>query len=219
MSEHPRSIDRSSSDAGALSAAEASFAQQAGAALRRAEAVPPDFELRVMRAVASEAPPDGVSGRGVTVARWWTRPRHLTLSPLGGLALAAGFAGLVALGAWGVAGQPGAVGSSASPGVSVASARTDTVHLVRFVFVEPTAFRVALAGDFNGWSTEARPLAMSGANGVWSVTVPLAPGRYEYAFVVDGERWVADPFARRVSDEFGGESSVIRLDGSEIRTM
>lgn len=218
MSENPRSTDQSSSDAGALSAAEASFAQRVGAALRRAEAVPPDLERHVMRAVASEAP-DGFSGRGVTVARWWTRPRHLTLSPLGGLALAAGFAGLVALGAWGVAGQLGAVGWSASRGASVASARTDTVHLVRFVFVEPTASRVALAGDFNGWSTEARPLAMSGDNGVWSVTVPLAAGRYEYAFVVDGERWVADPFARRVSDEFGGESSVIRLDGSEIRTM
>jgi hypothetical protein len=39
--------------------------------------------------------------------------------------------------------------------------------------------------------------------------VKLAPGRYRYAFVLDGARWIADPGAPRAGgDDFGVESSV-----------
>ncbi|MDH5235468.1 MAG: glycogen-binding domain-containing protein [Gemmatimonadota bacterium] len=212
MSEDRLNIRGPGPDETAMSMAADAFAQRVGRALRRAESAPPELAASVMRAVAG----DGESGSRSQVSaltRWWTRPRPLSLSPLAGLALAAGFAGIVALGALGVSRSFG------SGGPVVATARTDTLHLVRFVFVDPTASRVALAGDFNGWSAEARPLTASGENGIWSVTIPLGSGRYEYAFVVDGKRWVADPFAARVSDEFGGESSVIRLDGGGFRTM
>jgi 1,4-alpha-glucan branching enzyme len=53
-----------------------------------------------------------------------------------------------------------------------------------------------------------------GVPGVWSVELPLRQGRHEYAFVVldtTGERWVADPLAPRVRDEFGTESSVVTV--------
>jgi 1,4-alpha-glucan branching enzyme len=51
-----------------------------------------------------------------------------------------------------------------------------------------------------------------GQGGVWTVELPLAPGRrYEYMFVVDG-RWVTDPTApASVDDGFGGQNAVLDL--------
>jgi 1,4-alpha-glucan branching enzyme len=47
-----------------------------------------------------------------------------------------------------------------------------------------------LAGDFNGWDAQAQPM-VKGSDGVWSATVKLKPGAYQYKFVVDGE-WSED---------------------------
>ena len=48
--------------------------------------------------------------------------------------------------------------------------------------------RASLAGDFNAW----QPARMrKQKDGSFALTVPLAPGTYEYKFIVDGE-WVVD---------------------------
>jgi 1,4-alpha-glucan branching enzyme len=102
---------------------------------------------------------------------------------------------------------------SASAPQSVA-ARRDTVHVVRFVLVAPGASSVALAGDFNRWDVNADQLRPVGGDGVWSASVPLTPGRHEYAFVIDGTHWVADPAAAAtLADEFGGQSSIVTVGG------
>jgi hypothetical protein len=75
-------------------------------------------------------------------------------------------------------------------GDTVDSALHDTLRLVRFVLHAPGAARVALAGDFNGWSRSATPLADSAGSGVWSVVVALDRESREYAFVVDDTQWV-----------------------------
>jgi cyclomaltodextrinase len=50
---------------------------------------------------------------------------------------------------------------------------------------------------------------------VWTAVVPLAPGRYRYAFLLDGSHWVADPAAPAArDDEFGAASSVLTVGGS-----
>jgi 1,4-alpha-glucan branching enzyme len=73
---------------------------------------------------------------------------------------------------------------------------------------------VALAGDFNDWSTTATPLRPAGASGAWVVTVPLTAGRYHYAFVVNGQEWLTDPGAPRApGDDFGAPSSVLTVGG------
>ena len=54
-----------------------------------------------------------------------------------------------------------------------------------------TANAVFLAGTFNDWSPTATPMKTDDA-GHWVETLPLAPGRYEYKFVVDGE-WCCEP--------------------------
>ena len=76
---------------------------------------------------------------------------------------------------------------------SMASAIRDTLRIVQFILTAPAASRVALAGDFNGWDTRDIPLTRDSRDGRWAVTLALAPGRHNYAYVVDDTQWVRDP--------------------------
>lgn len=82
---------------------------------------------------------------------------------------------------------------------------------VRFVLFAPDAQQVSLAGTFNQWDPAATPLVRTGTAGVWSATLTLPAGQHQYAFVVDGARWVADPGAPAVDDGFGRRNSVLSL--------
>ena len=82
---------------------------------------------------------------------------------------------------------------------------------VRFVLTAPEARNVALAGTFNQWDAKATPLVRTGPAGVWTATVTLPAGEHQYAFVVDGVRWVPDPAAPAVDDGFGRRNSVLTL--------
>ncbi len=74
----------------------------------------------------------------------------------------------------------------------------------------PDAKRVSVVGTFNGWDPQAHPLRGPDRHGVWSLSLPLSPGRYRYLFVVDGVRWVTDPTAvASEEDGFGGHNSVL----------
>jgi 1,4-alpha-glucan branching enzyme len=84
--------------------------------------------------------------------------------------------------------------------------------VIQFVFVAPKATSVSLVGDFNGWDVARTPLQPADGSGMWSVTLPLPPGRHRYAFVVDGTRWTLDPAApRAVEDDFGSPNSVVTV--------
>lgn len=82
---------------------------------------------------------------------------------------------------------------------------------VKFVLFAPEAHQVSLAGTFNQWDAAATPLVRTGAPGVWSATLTLPAGQHQYAFVVDGARWVPDPSAPTVDDGFGRRNSVLSL--------
>jgi len=70
------------------------------------------------------------------------------------------------------------------------------------------ATALSVVGDFNDWDVTATPMTLEG--GVWSVTLPVTPGRHVYAFVVNGTRWIADPRAPKATDaDFGRPGSVI----------
>lgn len=72
------------------------------------------------------------------------------------------------------------------------------------------ASQVFLAGDFNGWSTEAHPLHNTG-NGQWMTELFLGPGTFEYKFLVDG-CWLTDPDnVRHCPNCFGTENSVLTI--------
>ncbi len=75
----------------------------------------------------------------------------------------------------------------------------------------PEATKVGVAGDFNGWQTEAHPLKHN-RDGTWTTTLSLLPGTYQYRFFVDGE-WCDDPTcAARVDNEFGSQNCVIVVE-------
>ena len=81
---------------------------------------------------------------------------------------------------------------------------------VEFVLRATADSAVMLVGDFNDWDPSATPLHPS-ADGVWTVTLPLRPGRYRYTFIVDGS-WHRDPAApRALEDDFGTPTSVITV--------
>ena len=58
---------------------------------------------------------------------------------------------------------------------------------------------VCLAGEFNDWDISATPMADEDGDGVWTAVVPLAQGRWQYKFVVDGGVWVTDPNAQDIN--------------------
>lgn len=81
---------------------------------------------------------------------------------------------------------------------------------VTFSFVAPTAQSVQLAGDFTAW--EQAPVALKkNKAGLWTTTVALAPGRYEYRLLVDGQ-WCDDPECKlRQPNSMGGENCICEV--------
>jgi hypothetical protein len=70
---------------------------------------------------------------------------------------------------------------------------------------------VCLSGDFNGWSPNAHCLKWNGD--IWEIQILLSPGRYKYAFLVDGTRWALDPNAFLQEDDgFGMKNSVLIVE-------
>lgn len=188
---------------------DAAFAERIAAPLRAPERAHPSLEKRLMDRVRMEGPAL-YPVRGDTHESWWWTRRVFEFSPLTGLAVAAGVTAIVALSGVAIGTKIGARANDVAR-VTMPVAKPDTVQLVRFVFVDSKASSVELVGDFNEWTKGAISLKLSGAPGVWVVSVPLQPGRHEYAFIVNGTRWVTDPFAVKSSDDFGTESSVIRV--------
>ena len=97
-----------------------------------------------------------------------------------------------------------------SPRESAGVAQAAKMVNVRFALHKPDAQQVLLGGDFNGWATGAAPMKRH-ENGHWETTVALAPGRYEYKFLVDGQ-WIPDPLAREnVRNQHGTLNSVLEV--------
>jgi 1,4-alpha-glucan branching enzyme len=78
-------------------------------------------------------------------------------------------------------------------------------------YFAPEANTVAVAGDFNQWDIQAHMLKKSKA-GWWKTSVKLAPGRYQYRFVVDGEQWSEDPEnPAKQPNEFASFNSILEV--------
>lgn len=164
------------------------------------------FEARVMTAVRKR------DGSGVLA--WVVRPRVLRLSPLAGLAAAAGIA-IAALSLDRAGSERAAPQVAATLPAAAAAASVDTIKLVQFMLVAPNASSVSVVGDFNDWDPMATPLREAAGAGVWTITVPLSAGRHQYVFMVNGSRWTPDPAAPlAVEDSFGMPNSVITVGES-----
>jgi hypothetical protein len=101
-------------------------------------------------------------------------------------------------------------------GANVARLRLATIDgadeapvVVTFALRRPGAHRVALVGDFDEWSPTAVPMSRA-ADGTWTASVRLTPGRHAYAFVVDDHAWATDPKAPLVRDpDYGRDQSIV----------
>lgn len=81
---------------------------------------------------------------------------------------------------------------------------------VTFVLPICDAKQVSVCGDFNDWSPDATPMTRHD-DGHWEATVDLAPGRYQYKFVRDGE-WIPDLLApENVWNQHGTLNSVVEV--------
>jgi chromosome partitioning protein len=104
---------------------------------------------------------------------------------------------------------------AAATAPQAAPSRSDEPEDAREIVVryrDEGASDVRIAGDFNGWVPDkgVRSLVeqQSGAR-VWTKILLLAPGRYEYRYVVDGE-WREDPDnPEAVAAPGGGRCSVL----------
>jgi AMP-activated protein kinase-like protein len=170
----------------------------------------PDLTARVMASIPAAAPERREERRESPVRAalawlWSPRPVRIAFRPAYGLAFAAVAALAVAL-LGGDSAPPGPV--QGAPAVAAAPRAGPPVY-VQFRLEYRGATSVRVAGTFTGWkpSVELRETAP----GEWTALVPLEPGVHDYAFVVDGERWVADPHAPQVDDDFGGTNSRISL--------
>ena len=107
--------------------------------------------------------------------------------------------------------QPRHTRSSAPARPAAPPARTNdhAEKPIDFYFNLPGAKSAAVAGTFNEWDLTSTPLSKDPSGG-WKATVWLAPGRYEYRFVVDGAQWFSDPRATEaVPNSFGSTNSVL----------
>jgi 1,4-alpha-glucan branching enzyme len=88
---------------------------------------------------------------------------------------------------------------------------------VQFEFRHPTAHTVCVAGSFNEWQASDKPMLRTG-KGHWLSKSFLAPGKYEYCLVVDGQ-WMPDPQAPdSVPNPYGGKNSVLTVGRPAERT-
>ena len=81
-----------------------------------------------------------------------------------------------------------------------------------FTLYAPTAKSVTVSGSFNAWDIHKDRMSGPDNKGIWSCVIPLAEGRYEYLFIVNGNEWQPDPSVPSVDDGFGGKNSVVVIE-------
>lgn len=191
------------------------FIDQIAAELKRPVRFDPRFDERVMEALnAPEVIPLHPDRRESTRRPWIVRPWTLRVSPIGAFAAAAALVGVVAMSVWQlrpvdqvqVAVQPIEGGNL----VPVANSGEEPLLVQQFTFYRTGVKSLALVGEFNSWDEHATPMTEV-SKGVWTVSVALRPGVYEYQFIVDGTKRETDPGMPKVESDFGSPNSVVTV--------
>ena len=82
---------------------------------------------------------------------------------------------------------------------------------VTFTVHSDKGHAVYLAGEFNNWNPTAKKMAYKARAGIYTATIKLGPGSYQYKFVIDGT-WCADPEnVNAVANDRGTFNSVITV--------
>ncbi len=190
------------------------FIEQVAAELRRPVRLDPRFDDRVMAAL--DAPEVIPLHPGRERRRpWLVRPWTVRVSPITAFAAAAAFVGIVAIGAWQlrpvdlvqVATEPAVPGSL----LPVADTDVEPIVVHQFTFYRSGVKSVAVVGEFNDWGSETATPLVEVSPGVWTVSLPLRPGSYEFQYLVDGARRETDPTLPQRASDFGSPNSVVTV--------
>ncbi len=85
--------------------------------------------------------------------------------------------------------------------------QTTNLHLFKLRAPAGT-MRVNIAGTFNNWNKDATPMTREADGITYSIKLALAPGRYLYKFILDGDQWITDPNAKSEDDGEGNTNSI-----------
>ena len=75
--------------------------------------------------------------------------------------------------------------------------------------------QVNLFGQFNSWDRNNLPMNDKDGNGVYEISIPLDPGRYEYKFYVDGAELIDPRNPVKVPNGLGDYNSIIIIEPSK----
>lgn len=70
--------------------------------------------------------------------------------------------------------------------------------------------RVFLFGSFNSWNRSE--FQMAGNNGVYEISIPLEPGRYQYKFFADGAELIDPENPEKIPNGMGDYNSVLTVE-------
>lgn len=169
---------------------------------------PPGLVQGVMAALQHTAVPRTEKESLMSKIRTWFDLRPLLGWQTAGVAVAASVMVMVSLSFLRHPAQDNPLSPSFEP-VAMTSGATQG-RLVKFKLYAPDASQVMVVGDFNEWGSGSGSPLVKKHNGEWVAEIPLSPGNYQYAFVVDGKTWVEDPRAvQHVQDDFGRKNAVL----------
>lgn len=81
-----------------------------------------------------------------------------------------------------------------------------------FLYRDPKAAEVKIAGDFNNWVPDKDVSSYREKDGTWKKVIKIPPGAYQYKFCIDGD-WKEDPSNPNiVSNRFGSYNSLVVID-------
>jgi AMP-activated protein kinase-like protein len=184
------------------------FIEDIAGELRRPVRFDSTFESRVMAALD---PSVTLPVEPKSSTPWLLRPRILYVSPLAGLAAAAALVAIITMSVLRTPTKEIVIAPQPDTAIILPGAYANVANVLvsaPFTYIDRNAKSVAVVGSFNDWDATKTVLTRAG-DSVWTATIPLAPGRYEYQLVVDG-KWIADPAAQETAaSEFGAANSVI----------
>ena len=80
-------------------------------------------------------------------------------------------------------------------------------HGATFRVWAPNAEYVSVVGDFNGWDPGTLSMRQL-RSGWWELEIDIAPGNYQYAYIIDG-KWTPPPEAKHtIDDGYGGSNGL-----------
>lgn len=107
------------------------------------------------------------------------------------------------------------VAAKTAPKTSAATTKqsktTVKTKKVTFRLEEDYGKKIYLAGTFNDWDSKAKQMTFKKKDNAYSTILTLAPGTYQYKFVIDGV-WCVDPANQEwMQNEHGTLNSVVHV--------